>query len=69
MTGYAHAASYTPDEIEECTIGDDLMRNKTIMRLLKQIIIVVCLASTCCLATLCSYNQLERKYQKLENKR
>jgi len=39
------------------------------MNIFKQIILAVCLSATCCIAILCSYNQLERKYQKLENKR
>ena len=45
------------------------MRSKTIMSILKQIVFAVCFSATCCIGILCSYNQLARKYEKLENKR
>jgi len=68
-SAYALAATYTPDEIEECTIEGDLMRSKTLMSILKTIVFTVFFSATCCISIWCSYNQLWRKYEKLENKR
>ena len=56
------------DEIEECSMSE-LLSNAVVMDIIKKIIIIVFCLSSCCVAIMCSYFQLTRKYDQLETRR
>ena len=57
------------DEVEECSIKDDLMSNNLFMSALKKVLLVVFCLSACCVGISCSYLQLRRRFDTMENRR
>jgi len=76
VTSYQHALSdqrtvysfKVEGQIEPCDMMSEMKENGLLAIIGKVVVIIVCLAA-CCVAALCSYMSLERRYQKLENKR
>jgi len=55
-------------QIEPCDMMSEMKENGLLAIIGKVAVIIICLAG-CCVAALCSYMSLERRYQKLESKR
>ena len=56
------------NEIEPCDQYSELYSNDYFMRILKNVVFVLFCLATCCVGAMCSYFQLQRRYQKLEHK-